>query len=1376
MMRFDERRLKHKDGDDFRDFVSEFLRASSGFGRPVPRDSGSVDGCIDLYCDQQGLVVECKFVGADVKDETGRVEQEWKNVRDKLDENLRSLDGAAAPSRAPYRPWADVTRPIKRYVFATSARLANEAKQRELATQIQNFFRANLGKRSGYQHLQLITVEVIDWTNITAQLVDHPALVFKWLKQWPEGFAELDDQSPTGFRAFFHSEKLSYLARDSWQPPHDLRHPWTETSLVEEITQPETRDPIVVLIGRGGVGKTRLGLECARRMRALGWRTIRCNGLLAETTGLRKLLEESPAPTRILLFVDYLETWPTFEGFASDVIELNQSSGHAIRIIATCRASYRDRLATFMKVLNIGGEARIEAAYSEAVTRHILSKIGAVDIDALVEKCRSNFALAAFLAFLRHERPDAFAVELSELAQEPDFEAWIIRRLQNAGLKEINAVAAILAACDFRVTAFDDLAEAHSGSAIDLRRILIADKWIERRDPAESSESGPVWAAFHDIFADVVLARALDRASDRNDAIDRLLELAVANSVFRQTFTALGRLKQIETLATVDWRARLLELERRKPHTLAEYARLLLANALLTPEARLALIDSNGALEKAIASDPSCDLGLALTAAALSPTLADASPRIEFHRTIIPLLDIAIARSRQKNIILRLGFRARPERYREVVLSWIIAHPDSFQTHFLLKGWLDEAVAELKVGAPGATAHIEAVGVSVTAWLEAHATSTHATFVLAAWLNAAAAIKGEIAAEIVARVADYVTEWLAYGDHATSDETRFVYTSWLNAAAAIKGEGASDLIATVADHMEAWLARGDHATRDETQFVYRSWLNAATAIKGEGASDLIARVADHMEAWLAHGDHATSDDAEFVYTGWLNTAAVIKGSGAADMVTRVTDRVAAWLARGDRATSDEAQFIYTSWLDTAAAIKGDGAADMVTRVTDRVAAWLAYGDHATSDEAQFIFTSWLNTAAAIKGNGAAEMVKSVAGHVTAWLADDDHATSDEAQFIFTSWLNTAAAIRGDGAVDMVKSVGDRVAAWLAYGDHATSDDARFLYASWLSVAAEIKGDVAAGMVRKVTDHLTNWLNHNDHADSEKAGFVYGNWLEAAEGAQLRQFFGEILNWIVVHQDDDCCEFVLEPWLDRGLEFDPVANTCFSIVRRSYDDPNATFILKHVVRQEKLPEDVVFAALCWCSLFPDHEDALNRLGPLLDVDREIIVGSARLTRVAAKVLLHLKVEALLADPFKLAAARAVLGSLFNMGKNFAPSEKLARVYFVRWLRDGRVFCPATHGQRHPAFDQRLSLAEPLLTVLEHGEFVPWTNAEDNLVITQFCQWVSEWESLNVYGIAGLIDEMSDRFGMPNLWQQMLPKTPFELNDAINELPNPFLRRD
>src|ERR1700680_912700 len=206
---------------------------------------------------------------------------------------------------------------------------------------------------------------------------------------------------------------------------------------------------------------------------------------------------------------------------------------------------------------------------------------------------------------------------------------------------------------------------------------------------------------------------------------------------------------------------------------------------------------------------------------------------------------------------------------------------------------------------------------------------------------------------------------------------------------------------------------------------------------------------------------------------------------------------------------------------------------------------------------------------------------------------------------------------------------------------------------------------AAAMVAVVELQVTAWLAEGAHAISTDAGFVYKGWLEAADEARLDRHFNKTLAWILAHQDDEDCDFLLESWLDKRLEFEPVAEPCFRAVRRSYKKPDGTFILKHVVRQKNLPKDVVLAALRWCTLFPDHADAINRLGPLTGIELANTIGADRLTQVAARVFCYQDLDILIADRFKLAAARATLGALFSIGESFPRAEKLARIYFVRW---------------------------------------------------------------------------------------------------------------
>jgi len=147
-----------------------------------------------------------------------------------------------------------------------------------------------------------------------------------------------------------------------------------------------------------------------------------------------------------------------------------------------------------------------------------------------------------------------------------------------------------------------------------------------------------------------------------------------------------------------------------------------------------------------------------------------------------------------------------------------------------------------------------------------------------------------------------------------------------------------------------------------------------------------------------------------------------------------------------------------------------------------------------------------------------------------------------------------------------------------------------------------------------------------------------------------------------------------------------------------------------------------------------------------------------------------------DPSDLLCARATLGFLFNLGNYFTRAEKLARIYFVRWLRDGRVFLPTISdrdsGKSSPLFDQKRGLVDALLTLLAHEEFVPAMNADDQAALLRFCDWVGQWQESNRQQLTDIVAELTDRFGLPHLWQRMLPTNstnadaPAGLSDALS----------
>jgi hypothetical protein len=238
--------------------------------------------------------------------------------------------------------------------------------------------------------------------------------------------------------------------------------------------------------------------------------------------------------------------------------------------------------------------------------------------------------------------------------------------------------------------------------------------------------------------------------------------------------------------------------------------------------------------------------------------------------------------------------------------------------------------------------------------------------------------------------------------------------------------------------------------------------------------------------------------------------------------------------------------------------------------------------------------------------------------------------------------------------------------------------------------------------------------------------------------------------------------VIEPWLDKELDFELIAEPYFHAVRKLCTTINGTFLLKHinvVARHKGLPSDVVMAALLWCARFADHPDAPDRLSRVLR--RGGSADATIVTRVAAKVLFHVDFSDVLPKVHTVASARSILGSLFTLGHTHALAEKLARIYFVRWLRDGRVFFSAQPETEiltaEPGFDQQTALIEALFTLIERRDLSPTTSGADEIALNGFCNWVRHWKSPDRNAIDVLVRELTDRYGLPNLWQQMMPDT-------------------
>jgi len=151
-------------GIAFGRFVAELLGAEN----PDPLPSGPWP-----------LVIEHALVH---RDRYEPVERAWVEIAVGLRDHLTNPVGPPAGPAAD-DPWHRPDPPVRRFVFATSARMPNPAhvdQLRQLRDEIHQFFHTLAEKHPHLAHLAALEVEVLDWDALVALLRRRPQLIFRW--------------------------------------------------------------------------------------------------------------------------------------------------------------------------------------------------------------------------------------------------------------------------------------------------------------------------------------------------------------------------------------------------------------------------------------------------------------------------------------------------------------------------------------------------------------------------------------------------------------------------------------------------------------------------------------------------------------------------------------------------------------------------------------------------------------------------------------------------------------------------------------------------------------------------------------------------------------------------------------------------------------------------------------------------------------------------------------------------------------------------------------------------------------------------------------------------------------------------------------------
>ncbi|HEX8360103.1 MAG TPA: hypothetical protein VF613_08350 [Longimicrobium sp.] len=804
--------------DAFQRFVQETLEPEIPGLKCYP--AGGKDGAIDLRASgETQTVVECKVVGTDSEQ---AVRQRWEEVRRSLERNLADPAGPLR-GQAQYRPWYDGDRPVRRYVFCTTARLKNANQEDSLTGEIQRFFE----RMAAYPHLAHLTdidVEVLDWGDFLVRLPPHRRL--RWFRRTrPAGLVPLDNHASSGrFREYLRSARLPYYSRAA----HLANHPAPpgvptpdEPALLAAIEGEGTHGLLVS--GAGGYGKTRLTLELAWRAHEEGWTVLRAGpNLRAEA--LVQIAGDLTPDDRVLILFDYVETHPGFPEVATELSNLNLSYRLRLRYVANCRGSYVPSFQVFHDYTHLdlsppAGTAAQEwlRGYRSATVRHILGHRDLVTRAEYVAACREVPVLAVFLCWLVDQGRKA---DLQGLVDEPDFGKWVLDRLAKSFPERTmdREVAQLFTLLPLTTRGFLELPQDRFGLLLDH---LAVDGWIER--VADASGTGSEWAAIHDVLADQVLLAYLRTVPFTvPEFAHGLFDLAARARALSSAVAALQRVGDRPPLNAVPWEGVFHEQLKRAPDAWRGASIQLLRGSLLTEEGRIALLGATPEVWVGAEREIQFQLSVGNLCRWVTrnvPARLNASLR----GSLVSAAIRAGAAAEMSNFVLTHGLRLTRE-LRDVSRDWLWMHPEEFQTHYLLVAWLEEGF-ETEDARP-----------VVEQWCRRFKRHRNLSFVYSSWLNAGG--DREL-------VRDSISDWLKV--HATAEVAQFVYNSWLDTG------GDREL---VRDSIGDWLKV--YATAEVANFVYKSWLEA---------SGDMALIENTLPKWLK--EHATTDAAGYVYKSWL---------------------------------------------------------------------------------------------------------------------------------------------------------------------------------------------------------------------------------------------------------------------------------------------------------------------------------------------------------------------------------------------------------------------------------------------------------------------------------------------------------------------------
>ena len=1105
-------------GDLLRELFRERVCVAPTKGR-----DGAIDTFIEEAYDSDDLfyglrfpiIVECKDHDDTLGTTTRNVEAGWQKVQEKLERHAeKGWEGA-------YQPWGRA----KGYLYCVSAVLHQQARDK-LTQSIADFFSSLPPKHKP----AIRNVHVLDWGDLAALLNHHPRLADAWLGIDLSGIVghEAYKAGLSGFRLYLKEENLSLISPGQDDPTHPQK--------LLATVQANASSTGILVVGPGGVGKTRICFEVARLASGAGWRVLHLlpGEPSVTATALQEVVLQGSTPT--LLVIDYLDQMGSldFGTIRHRLIPETQARGIPVALLANARPGVlhktnpeRDSLFQRIELDIRDRRARIATHFQETIAPRASIILGAERVRQI---CGRRPIIGMFIAreLERYASEDSLDEKVVSRLRQGDLQGWMRRRFQEDGLLP-QETHPLLPASPDRVM----LATAAGFAAAPLSRpemfglISATLAATKMEDPAATAgplitslersgwleQSGYVLTTPHDVVSDELLELTLcdrDLGTVRVGVVDKILVGVSGKAArFGRFSVALDRV-----MGQKDFPEQMLEgIKEGVSRWVALHA-----------------TEMGQTFTTVDADEVSYALGAVLTGSAWNEAALK-----EWDSLIAPWLALN-ARSGEARHLLYRGLKALPEgaaaSLAEQAMHWLEGHGLSLEASYII----DPLLSRSDLGSDAGVAVKAAL-----AWLEKHETDAVAQFVLPPLLSrsdlgsdAGVAVKAALA-------------WLE--KHETDAVAQFVLNPLLS-----RSDLGSDAGVAVKAAL-AWLEK--HETDAVAQFVLpplslplRPGLRRGVAVKAALAwlekheTDAVAQFV--LNPLLSRSDlgtdagvavkaaldwlekHGTDPDAGFVLPPLLGRADL--GDHAQPALKAAMD----WLQKHE--TDAVAQFVLNPLLSRSDL--GTDAGVAVKAALD----WLE--KHGTDPDAGFVLPPLLGRADL--GDHAQPALKAAMD----WL--QKHETDAVAQFVLNPLLSRSDL--GTDAGVAVKAALD----WLE--KHGTDPDAGFVLPPLLGRAD--LGDHPQPALKAAMD----WLQK--HETDAVAQFVLNPLLSRSDlGTDAGVAVKAALDWLEKHGTDPDAGFVLLPLLGRadlGDHAQPALKAAMDWLEFYFLTQDAEFVLKNLL--------------------------------------------------------------------------------------------------------------------------------------------------------------------------------------------------------------------